>query len=307
MRPNDAARDTQSAAGAARSSKRADARGRAWRPAAFMQSAILIAKRFGQSRINAGRHGHAGNLLPAWHALKVEGSKRMRSMRARRSGRRPRLRMRTKGMGTNEREPEIGRRSRPAEGHVGERERSGRRRDRHRPQREHLRGRSGQAHARRRCRHDARHRVRHFLDDQGDHGHGVPAAVEDGKLDLDAPAKTYAPAIGKLQVLEGFDASGNPKLRPPKRDVTTPDAAAAHRRLRLRLLQREVQPPGAGAWPAERDHVIEGVDQHASAVRPGRRLGVRLQHRLGRPGRGRDHRQAARRGHARSASSSRSA
>jgi methyl acetate hydrolase len=45
--------------------------------------------------------------------------------------------------------------------------------------------------------------------------------VEDGKLDLDAPAKTYAPDIGKLQVLEGFDASGNPKLRPPKRDVTT--------------------------------------------------------------------------------------
>lgn len=45
--------------------------------------------------------------------------------------------------------------------------------------------------------------------------------VEDGKLDLDAPAKTYAPAIGKLQVLEGFDAKGNPKLRPPKRDVTT--------------------------------------------------------------------------------------
>jgi methyl acetate hydrolase len=45
--------------------------------------------------------------------------------------------------------------------------------------------------------------------------------VEDGKLDLDAPAKTYAPDIGKIQVLEGFDDAGNPKLRPPKRDVTT--------------------------------------------------------------------------------------
>jgi methyl acetate hydrolase len=45
--------------------------------------------------------------------------------------------------------------------------------------------------------------------------------VEDGSLDLDAPAKTYAPEIGKLQVLDGFDANGNPKLRPPKRDVTT--------------------------------------------------------------------------------------
>ncbi len=45
--------------------------------------------------------------------------------------------------------------------------------------------------------------------------------VEEGKLDLDAPAKNYAPEIGKLQVIEGFDAQGEPKLRPPKRDVTT--------------------------------------------------------------------------------------
>jgi methyl acetate hydrolase len=45
--------------------------------------------------------------------------------------------------------------------------------------------------------------------------------VEDGRLDLDAPAKIYAPEIGKLQVLEGFDDRGQPKLRPPRRDVTT--------------------------------------------------------------------------------------
>ena len=45
--------------------------------------------------------------------------------------------------------------------------------------------------------------------------------VEDGKLDLDAPAKTYAPEIGKLQVLDGFDDSGKPKLRAPKREITT--------------------------------------------------------------------------------------
>jgi len=45
--------------------------------------------------------------------------------------------------------------------------------------------------------------------------------MEDGRLDLDAPAKIYAPEIGKLQVLEGFDAQGQPRLRPPKRDVTT--------------------------------------------------------------------------------------
>jgi methyl acetate hydrolase len=38
---------------------------------------------------------------------------------------------------------------------------------------------------------------------------------------LDAPATTYVPDIGKLEVLEGFDASGNPSLRAPKRDITT--------------------------------------------------------------------------------------
>lgn len=45
--------------------------------------------------------------------------------------------------------------------------------------------------------------------------------VEDGRLDLDAPAKNYAPEIGDLQVLDGFDQNGDPMLRPPKRDVTT--------------------------------------------------------------------------------------
>lgn len=52
-------------------------------------------------------------------------------------------------------------------------------------------------------------------------GTAVLQLVEEGKLDLDAPAKTYAPDIGRLQVIEGFDANGEPKLRAPKRDVTT--------------------------------------------------------------------------------------
>ena len=52
-------------------------------------------------------------------------------------------------------------------------------------------------------------------------GTAILQCVEEGLLDLDAPAKTYIPEIGQLQVLEGFDASGNPKLRAPKRDITT--------------------------------------------------------------------------------------
>jgi methyl acetate hydrolase len=52
-------------------------------------------------------------------------------------------------------------------------------------------------------------------------GTAVLQLVEEGRLDLDAPAKTYVPEIARLQVIEGFDAQGEPKLRPPKREVTT--------------------------------------------------------------------------------------
>lgn len=52
-------------------------------------------------------------------------------------------------------------------------------------------------------------------------GTAILQCVEEGKLDLDAPAKTYVPDIGKLEVIEGFDAAGKPKLRVPKRDITT--------------------------------------------------------------------------------------
>jgi methyl acetate hydrolase len=45
--------------------------------------------------------------------------------------------------------------------------------------------------------------------------------VEEGRLDLDAPARDYVPMIGELQVLEGFDADGTPRLRAPKKHITT--------------------------------------------------------------------------------------
>ena len=120
--------------------------------------------------------------------------------------------------------------------------------------------------------------------------------VEEGKLDLDAPAKNYAPDIGKLQVIEGFSENGEPRLRPPKRDVTT-------RMLLLhtagmgydffnetynRLAQEKGQPS-----------VITGCQDSADdspAVRPGRQVGIRQQHGLVRPGHRRHRRQAARRG-----------
>lgn len=44
--------------------------------------------------------------------------------------------------------------------------------------------------------------------------------VEEGKLDLDAPAARYVPDIGTLKVIDGFDATGEPILRAPKREIT---------------------------------------------------------------------------------------
>lgn len=44
--------------------------------------------------------------------------------------------------------------------------------------------------------------------------------VERGQLRLDAPAKAVIPYLGEVQVLEGFDAAGKPRLRKPTRDIT---------------------------------------------------------------------------------------
>jgi len=45
--------------------------------------------------------------------------------------------------------------------------------------------------------------------------------VEDGQLDLDAPAARYLPALGKVKVIDGYEADGAPRLRPPRREITT--------------------------------------------------------------------------------------
>src|SRR5258708_38420583 len=42
-------------------------------------------------------------------------------------------------------------------------------------------------------------------------GTAVLQCVEEGRLDLGAPAKNYVPDIGKLEQLDGIDAKANPK------------------------------------------------------------------------------------------------
>jgi methyl acetate hydrolase len=49
---------------------------------------------------------------------------------------------------------------------------------------------------------------------------GAMQLVEQGKLDLDAPAAKVVPDIATIEVLEGFDAAGQPRTRPPKHPIT---------------------------------------------------------------------------------------
>lgn len=44
--------------------------------------------------------------------------------------------------------------------------------------------------------------------------------VEQGRLDLDTPISRYVRAARELQVLEGWDEKGQPRLRPPRREIT---------------------------------------------------------------------------------------
>jgi methyl acetate hydrolase len=47
--------------------------------------------------------------------------------------------------------------------------------------------------------------------------------IEEGKLRLDDAARKHVPEIAELQVIDGFDAAGRPRTRPPKRDITIND------------------------------------------------------------------------------------
>ncbi|MDQ3567979.1 MAG: beta-lactamase family protein [Actinomycetota bacterium] len=51
-------------------------------------------------------------------------------------------------------------------------------------------------------------------------GTAVMQLVEEGEISLSDPAKEYAPGIADIQVLEGFDESGEPRTRAPKSDIT---------------------------------------------------------------------------------------
>ena len=164
--------------------------------------------------------------------------------------------------------------------------RARRRRNGDRPPAQHLRRRRRQAAAGSRRGYDDRHACSAiFSTTKAITGTAALQLVEEGKLDLDAPAKNYAPDIGKLKVIEGFDERGEPKLRAPKRDITTRMLLMHTAGLGYdffnenynRLAQEKGQPSVITASKKALAH-------DAAAVRSGRQVGIRQQHRLVRPG-----------------------
>ena len=71
--------------------------------------------------------------------------------------------------------------------------------------------------------------------------------VERGQLELDGPASRWLPALGKVQVLEGFDTAGKPRLRAPKRAIT------------LRQLLTHTAGFGYDTWSAEIARYLEAT------------------------------------------------
>lgn len=51
----------------------------------------------------------------------------------------------------------------------------------------------------------------------------VMQLIEEGRLNLADEAGRYVPEIDELQVLDGFDAAGAPRVRPPRRKITVND------------------------------------------------------------------------------------
>lgn len=51
-------------------------------------------------------------------------------------------------------------------------------------------------------------------------GAALMQLVEEGLVSLDDPAREYAPEIGAIEVLEGYDEGGKPRLRKPSSDIT---------------------------------------------------------------------------------------
>ena len=107
--------------------------------------------------------------------------------------------------------------------------------------------------------------------------------VEQGKLTLDEPVPNIDPALGSPQVLEGFDAAGAPRLRPARRPITLRHLLTHTAGFCYELWDANmVRYVKASGMPSTGQRQGRGA-AHAAGLRPRRQVGIRHQHRLGRP------------------------
>ena len=108
--------------------------------------------------------------------------------------------------------------------------------------------------------------------------------VERGQLSLDGDIANILPALGRVQVLEGFDADGTPRLRAPKRGHHLAPSAHPYLRPRLRHVECGHCPLLGGDRHTGHHLLPECRADVAAGIRPWREMGIRHRHRLGRQG-----------------------
>ena len=144
-------------------------------------------------------------------------------------------------------------------------------------------GAFGAARARQGPGHDARHRLPHRLDDQGDHLGRRHAARRAGQAQARGAGAQHrsgaglAPGAGGVRRRRRAQAASREAADHPA------PPADPHRRVQLRDLGREHGALRQGVGDALDGHRQGRVDPHAAGLRSRRQVGVRRQHRLGRP------------------------
>ena len=119
--------------------------------------------------------------------------------------------------------------------------------------------------------------------------------VEQGRLSLDQPIANVLPELAAPQVLEGFDAAGEPRLRPAARPITLRHLLTHTAGFVLRHLEPGSGPVHRAQRHPQHLHVPRCGADAAAGLRSGPELGIRHQHRLDRQGGRAGERPAARR------------
>ena len=119
--------------------------------------------------------------------------------------------------------------------------------------------------------------------------------VEQGKLSLDEPIGKLLPDLASPQVLEGFDADGEPKLRPAKKPITLRHLMTHTAGFAYDMWNGDIGEISGEDRHARHHHLPERRAEDAAHDRSRHALGIRHQYRLRRQGGGSGQRQEARR------------